>query len=297
MNPLLMHFVSGDSFFSGSFMLLIGIGLSFFKSKSFLFRIGINLSLIMGLIFIIMSASYVVTGFSWILTSLILFFVSLFHFRQKISKNFLHIVRGIIILVVFSGCCIRFSDSFMPELSNRKFNKIYLLGDSISGGVGFRGERTWSEVFKDKYGVEVNSQSVGGGEIPAATYMAANIKDKRAFILLEIGGNDILRSKSSEQFEKDLNELFKKVSGKERVIAMFELPLPPLKTDYNKIQKQLAAKYGVILIPKRYFAKILTGDKYTVDGLHLSNAGHERMADIIWSLFEKMLISGNNVSK
>ena len=294
MNPLLMHFISGNSFFSGSLLLLLGIAASFYKSNSFLFRLGTNLALILGLIFLIMSASYVFPAFSVILSSLTLFFIFIFHFRAKFSKHILLLVRSIMVVIILLGCFIRFSDLFMQELPYQEFDKIYLFGDSISGGVGFRGERTWYEVFKDQYGVDVNAQTVGGGEIPAAIDMVCNVEDERAFILLEIGGNDILRNKSSVQFKKELKELFEKVSGKERLVAMFELPIPPFYTDFNKIQKQLAGKYGVILIPKRYFAKILTGKKYTVDGLHLSNAGQERMASIIWGLFGKILIPVNN---
>jgi lysophospholipase L1-like esterase len=36
-----------------------------------------------------------------------------------------------------------------------------------------------------------------------------------------------------------------------------------------------------MLIPKRYFASVFAGADATVDGLHLSGRGHQRMARIV----------------
>ena len=50
------------------------------------------------------------------------------------------------------------------------------------------------------------------------------------------------------------------------------------------IQRELAAKYAVVLIPKRIFIGVLTTPGATVDGIHLSPAGHAWMADVIWEV-------------
>ena len=65
---------------------------------------------------------------------------------------------------------------------------------------------------------------------------------------------------------------------------MFELPLFPFRQSYGKVQRQLAGEFNVILIPKRFLAGILLTPDGTVDGLHLSDAGHQQMADLVWSL-------------
>ena len=66
-----------------------------------------------------------------------------------------------------------------------------------------------------------------------------------------------------------------------RTVAMFELPLLPHKIAYGQIQRRLAAKYGVFLIPKRYLADVVSGADATSDGLHLSNLGARRMAHLV----------------
>ena len=67
-------------------------------------------------------------------------------------------------------------------------------------------------------------------------------------------------------------------------MTWIELPLPPFCNDYGRIQRHLAAQHGVLLIPKRVFAAVLAGDAATLDSVHLDRAGHERMAEVVWSL-------------
>jgi hypothetical protein len=67
---------------------------------------------------------------------------------------------------------------------------------------------------------------------------------------------------------------------------MFELPLPPLSNEYGRIQRQAAKEYGVVLIPKRVFMRVLTGKDATLDSLHLSKLGHKRMAEAVHTLIQ-----------
>jgi len=62
---------------------------------------------------------------------------------------------------------------------------------------------------------------------------------------------------------------------------MFELPLLPQMIPYGQAQRQLAKKYGVVLIPKRFLAGVLAGADATSDGLHLTEIGARRMAFLV----------------
>jgi lysophospholipase L1-like esterase len=66
---------------------------------------------------------------------------------------------------------------------------------------------------------------------------------------------------------------------------MLELPLIPLSNRFGEIQRRLARRHSVVLVPKRFFSSVLIGEQATLDGLHLSPAGHQKMADMIWELF------------
>ncbi|MCI0456532.1 MAG: hypothetical protein L0Z62_06080 [Gemmataceae bacterium] len=58
---------------------------------------------------------------------------------------------------------------------------------------------------------------------------------------------------------------------------MLELPLLPRAWAFGAQQRRLAAKHGVVLIPKRLLAGLLLTEANVVDGLHLSPAGHARL--------------------
>ena len=63
---------------------------------------------------------------------------------------------------------------------------------------------------------------------------------------------------------------------------MFELPLPPFCNEYGRVQRSVAAKYNARLVPKRIFLSVIAGRDSTLDTIHLSQAGHQFMADCVW---------------
>jgi acyl-CoA thioesterase-1 len=65
---------------------------------------------------------------------------------------------------------------------------------------------------------------------------------------------------------------------------MFELPLPPFYHEFGRIQRDAAGRRQVALIPKRVFLNLLAGQGATLDSVHLSQAGHQQMADLVWEL-------------
>jgi hypothetical protein len=72
---------------------------------------------------------------------------------------------------------------------------------------------------------------------------------------------------------------------------MFELPLFPHRVAYGRIQRCLAAKYRVRIIPKRFFTEVIGGANATSDGLHLSDAGTRRVVDLVAQVLSPVLKS------
>jgi hypothetical protein len=65
---------------------------------------------------------------------------------------------------------------------------------------------------------------------------------------------------------------------------MVELPLPPFYNRYGMVQRALAKKYSVTLIPKRFMADVMSTPGATVDGLHFSNTGHILFARALYGM-------------
>ena len=62
---------------------------------------------------------------------------------------------------------------------------------------------------------------------------------------------------------------------------MFELPLPPFYGAFGRAQREAARRRGATLIPKHCMADVLGTKNGTLDGLHLSQIGHDAMAEEI----------------
>ena len=103
-------------------------------------------------------------------------------------------------------------------------------------------------------------------------------------MLVANGGNDLLGPTTAAEFDIKLKALLEQVCRPGRTVLMFELPLPPLCNDYGLIQRRLAAEYAVVMIPKRVLVGVLTTADATVDGIHLTQAGHQLMAEVVGNL-------------
>jgi len=173
---------------------------------------------------------------------------------------------------------------FTPRLPPLGQPPLYIIGDSVTAGVG-SSETNWPDLLPKQVEVR-NLARVGATASMAVKSQANQLPAEGGLVLIEIGGNDLLGETTSAQFERDLNQLLSQIRAPGRTLVMFELPLPPLCNEYGRIQRRLAARYGVRLIPKRVFISVLAGGGATLDSIHLSEAGHQQMADSVWAVID-----------
>lgn len=165
---------------------------------------------------------------------------------------------------------------------------LLVIGDSISSGIDPH-TPTWPVVMQQMTGVPVKNLARPGALAIDGRVMAAKLTPEDSVVLIEIGGNDLLSGVSSSEFENGLDDILSKVAAPGRTVAMFELPLLPHKIAYGRVQRRLAARYGVALIPKRYFVEVIAGANATSDGLHLSDSGAHRMAALVARALSRLL--------
>jgi acyl-CoA thioesterase-1 len=172
---------------------------------------------------------------------------------------------------------------FSPRLPPLGNPPLWIIGDSVTAGMGGR-ETTWPAHLPPA--VEVHNLALPGAKAASAlTRQASRLPAEGGLVLIEIGGNDLLGVEASaRQFEQDLDALLAHARAPGRTLLMFELPLPPFSNEYGRIQRRLAARYGVRLIPKRVLMGVLSGSATTLDSIHLTPAGHQRMADAVWGV-------------
>ena len=164
-----------------------------------------------------------------------------------------------------------------PRIRLAADQSVYVVGDSISAGIG-SGERCWPEVLAASTSLRVVNLAVPGATTQSALAQLPRIAESNAVVLLEIGGNDLLDRKDAATFETHLDKLVSVLRANGHAVATFELPLFPFQNAYGRAQRAVAKRHAVALIPRRHFARVLGMRDGTLDGLHLTQKGHDEMA-------------------
>ena len=163
---------------------------------------------------------------------------------------------------------------------------VAVIGDSVTAGMGENEAVTWPRLLAKRRGIVVRDHSAMGATVASARKQAAKLLPGDELVVVEIGGNDLLGGTGLAGFETGLNALLRDVSRPGRRVIMFELPLPPGFNAWGLVQRRAAARHDAALIPKRALMGVFTGREATLDSIHLSQEGHERMAGIVDGLIE-----------
>jgi lysophospholipase L1-like esterase len=176
----------------------------------------------------------------------------------------------------------------MPAVNGEPGDHLLVIGDSISAGIA-TGVAAWPTILQQQTSIPVKNLSRPGAGVAEARLMAAQVEPQDTIVLIEIGGNDLLSGISSADFERGLDSLLSLLVNHSRTVVMFELPLLPHRIAYGQVQRHLAGRYGVFLIPKHYFTNVISGAEATSDGLHLSAVGAHRMAALVGKALSRVL--------
>ena len=181
------------------------------------------------------------------------------------------------------GIALELPFQFSPHLRAMGNPPLYIVGDSVTAGAGADEKHFWPDLLPASIDVH-NLAQMGATASSALENQCDQLPAEGGLVLLEIGGNDLLGDTPAARFERDLDKLLARTAAPGRTILMFELPLPPLSNEYGRIQRRLARRYDVRLIPKRILMSVLAADGATLDSIHLSDAGHQRMARSLWAI-------------
>ncbi len=252
MNPVVLYFASGDSLYAGAVLLLLAIVISRYLRQRRWLRLR-NLVAWLGLASMVMACP----PFSWtvdaiFLAAFVLWLISANQWLGSPSTKWRSRSTAVLLIVVLTLIASELPRRRIPAIVGIPTDHLVVIGDSISSGID--------------------------SHVPA-------------WPLIEIGGNDLLGGVPSVAFEKNLDATLSKLAMPGRTMVMFELPLLPHKIAYGQIQRRLAAKYGVWLIPKRCFVEVIGGANATSDGLHLSESGARRMAKLVAMVLSPVLKS------
>ncbi|MHC4915589.1 MAG: SGNH/GDSL hydrolase family protein [Planctomycetota bacterium] len=176
----------------------------------------------------------------------------------------------------------------LPEVSSGEAGTVYVIGDSLSAGTGEEGEgRPWPVLLGRRSSARVVNLAKPGATLRSALKQVRGVGERRSTVILEIGGNDLIAGMPVEDFAGGLLALIMEAQARSSRVLMFELPLTPGMNAYGLAQRRLAEEFEVMLIPRRVLAEAVTSGGGTLDGLHLSAEGHERLARRVARIFPR----------
>ena len=290
MNPVALYLASGDSLYAGAALILLAVVISRYLKQGCWRRFR-NLAAWLGLVFMVMASP----PFPWTVDGIFLaaFVLWLAVANQRLAwmgTEWRLFSTAALIIVLLTLTALEFSHRRIPAIVGVPADHLVVIGDSISSGIGPR-VPAWPTVMQQLTSVPVKNLSRPGAQAVEGPDMAEKVTRDDKIVLIEIGGNDLLGDVPSTAFEKNLDATLSKLAMPGRTVVMFELPLLPHKIAYGQIQRHLAAKYGIWLIPKRCFIEVIGGANATSDGLHLSESGAHRMAKLVAAVLSLVLKS------
>lgn len=154
---------------------------------------------------------------------------------------------------------------------------VVVIGDSLSAGIG-GGEVVWPRQLAERTGYDVVSVAFPGARIADWRRQLARADLDGRVVVVLLGGNDMLGRGSAEAFHVELEALVLAVRAGGGRPLLVEFPVLPARGGFGRAMRAVATNHDVPLLHRRFLAAVLQAPEATVDGLHLSQAGHRHLA-------------------
>jgi acyl-CoA thioesterase-1 len=179
-------------------------------------------------------------------------------------------------------------------------HKLVFFGDSITAGFGLNIDEAYpariAEKIKTKgaHIIIVNAGSSGDTTAAGLRRLDWVLKQKPTWVVVALGGNDMLRGISVDQTEANLKSIIQKIKTASAQPLLFGMRATPnLGAEYTH---KFDAIFGKVAKETRtpvleFFIQPVAGHpEFTqADGLHPTIEGQKKIADFIWPFIEKQL--------
>lgn len=285
-NEAVWFCLSGKAFFAGLILIVLSLmPVVYFRKKAGLACTVMLFGIGMLLLWLSSTPVHILWWFLW--AAGLVCFVSveaLAADKLAVRRNLL---RSFILLTCLIPAVLEFRYRRPPVISLVDVNAIYVIGDSVSSGLGGPTEQTWAGILSQKIHCPVVNLAVAGATAESALKkQVPAVNEKKSLVFVEIGGNDILNGTNPGVFEQAIEQVLIRLQAVSGHVIWFELPALPGKTAYGRIQRQIADRRDIPLIPKSILSEVFQSPQATSDSIHLTPAGHQLLADKVVQLFE-----------
>lgn len=178
---------------------------------------------------------------------------------------------------------------------------IVVLGDSLAAGLGLPSDQAWPAVVEQRLkaeGLAVRVQNAGvSGDTTAGGRARIDWLLKRSpeVVVVELGGNDLLRGLPVDAMEDNLAAILDAVtaSGARAVLVAIQAP-PTVGPDHQAavraVYERLGARTDVALADGFLDSVMGKPELLQADGLHPTAAGHKLLADPVIAVLKGVLV-------
>ncbi len=188
----------------------------------------------------------------------------------------------------------------MPQVKSDK-PKIIAFGDSLTAGFGLLEKESYPYLLQEKlkadgYDYEVvnagvaGDTTIGGLERIDWVLEQENVK----ILILELGGNDLLRRMPVAKMKKNLAQIIEKAQAKKIKILFCGMLAPPnigaqYQRDFQMTFPDLASEYKLEFLPFLLENVALNKDLNQPDGIHPNAEGEKVMTDNVYKALKPLL--------
>ena len=175
----------------------------------------------------------------------------------------------------------------MPNLDSPG-STIVCFGDSLTAGVGRGDGPSYPEHLARELGTEVVNAGVPGETASQALRRIDRVLARDPWlVVVELGGNDILRRVPLETTETALGSIVERLLEAGAVPLLIEVR-GPFGRRYGKLFDRLERSHGVPVI-RDVLPDLLLDRRYKSDATHLNAAGYERLARAVARRIEPLM--------
>lgn len=157
---------------------------------------------------------------------------------------------------------------------------IVCLGDSITAGVGAGAGEGYPDRLAARLGIEVINAGVPGDtSSDALARLDGVLAHDPWLVIVELGGNDLLRQVPMERTEKAMREILDRLIAARVVPVLVEIH-GPFGGRYRDLFARLEEDYEVPLV-EDVLPEILTDSRFKADSIHPNAAGYAQLAEAV----------------
>jgi lysophospholipase L1-like esterase len=166
---------------------------------------------------------------------------------------------------------------------------IVCFGDSITAGTGVGPGEAYPDLLAKRLNREVVNAGVPGETAAEGLARVDQVLAENPWlVIVELGGNDILRRTPPEEMEKSLRAILDRLLAARVVPLVVEVDAP-FAASYHRVFERLQDDYPAIPFEDEALGKILRDASLKSDSVHPNALGQHRLATALTRMIEPLL--------